>query len=51
MKDLAFAICLEYQMPHYLIPIQVAKKGRFKKKGNKLHVYMDHIFVAQHMKL
>merc|ERR1719309_398926 len=29
----------------------VAKKGRFKKKGTKLHVYMDHIFVAQHMKL
>jgi ribosomal protein L37AE/L43A len=36
---------------HYLVPIQVAKKGRFKKKGTKLHVYMDHIFVAQHMKL
>eukprot|EP00090_Calanus_glacialis_P010043 TRINITY_DN18425_c0_g1_i1.p1 TRINITY_DN18425_c0_g1~~TRINITY_DN18425_c0_g1_i1.p1 ORF type:complete len:540 (+),score=148.32 TRINITY_DN18425_c0_g1_i1:22-1620(+) len=36
---------------HYLIPIQVAKRGRFKKKGTKLHVYMDHIFVAQHMKL
>ena len=35
---------------HYLIPIQVAKRGRFKKKGTKLHVYMDHIFVAQHMK-
>jgi len=36
---------------HYLVPIQVAKRGRFKKKGTKLHVYMDHIFVAQHMKL
>jgi len=36
---------------HYLIPIQVAKRGRFKKKGTKLHVYMDHIFVAQHLKL
>ena len=36
---------------HYLVPVQVAKKGRFKKKGTKLHVYMDHIFVAQHMKL
>jgi len=35
---------------HYLIPLQVAKKGRFKKKGTKLHVYMDHIFVAQHIK-
>ena len=41
---------------HYLIPIQVTKRGRFKKKGTTLHVYnvrvyMDHIFVAQHMKL
>jgi len=39
------------QHHHYLIPIQVAKRGRFKKKGTKLHVYMDHIFVAQHIKL
>jgi hypothetical protein len=36
---------------YYLIPIQVARRGRFKKKGTKLHVYMDHVFVAQHMKL
>jgi len=36
---------------HYLIPTQVAKRGRFKKKGVKLHVYLDHIFVARHIKL
>ena len=39
------------QHHHYLIPIEIAKRGRFKKKGTKLHVYMDHIFIAQHMKL
>ena len=36
---------------HYLIPMQVARRGRFKKPGTKLHVYMDHIFTAQHIKL
>ena len=30
---------------------QVAKRGRFKKKGTKLHVYLDHIFVARHIKM
>jgi len=36
---------------HYLIPSQVAKRGRFKKKGTKLHIFLDHIFVARHIKL
>ncbi|XP_023335337.1 uncharacterized protein LOC111706659 [Eurytemora carolleeae] len=36
---------------HYLIPAQVAKRGRFKKRGIKLHIYLDHIFVARHIKL
>jgi len=36
---------------HYLIPIQAARRGRFKKKGTKLHIFMDHIFVARHIKL
>ncbi len=34
----------------YLIPHDVALKGRFRKKGTKLHVVMDHIFVAKHIK-
>jgi len=34
----------------FLIPNDVARKGRFRKKGTKLHVYLDHIFVAQHVK-
>ena len=36
---------------HYLIPIQAARQGKFKKAGTKLHIYMDHIFTAQHIKL
>jgi len=36
---------------HYLIPIQAARRGKFKKGGTKLHIYMDHIFTAQHTKL
>merc|ERR1719420_1607801 len=36
---------------HYLIPIQAARRGKFKKKGTKLHIYMDHVFVARHIKL
>ena len=34
----------------FLIPNDVARKGRFKKRGTKLHVYLDHIFVARHVK-
>ena len=30
--------------------LQTAKRGKFKKKGNKLHIFMDHTFVAQHIK-
>ena len=36
---------------HYLIPMQAARRGKFKKAGTKLHIYMDHIFTAQHIKL
>lgn len=35
---------------HYLIPYHLAKRGRIGKRGTKLHIYMDHIFVAQHIK-
>jgi len=35
---------------YYLVPIQVARTGKFKKKGTKLHIFLDHIFVAQHLK-
>ena len=39
------------RLHHYLIPIQAAKQGKFQKRGTKLHIYMDHIFTAQHIKL
>ena len=35
---------------HYLIPYHIAKSGKFGKNGTKLHIYMDHVFVAQHVK-
>lgn len=34
----------------YPIPHDVAKAGKFKRKGVKLHIFMDHIFVAKHVK-
>ena len=37
--------------PIKLISFQVARTGKFKKKGTKLHIFLDHIFVAQHLKL
>jgi hypothetical protein len=41
---------LNYIFRHYLIPYNVAKRGRLGKRGTKLHIYMDHIFVAQRIK-
>ena len=39
------------RLHHYLIPHQAAQQGRFQKRGTKLHVYLDHVFTAQHIKL
>ena len=39
------------RLHHYLIPIMAAKQGKFQKRGTKLHIYMDHVFTAQHIKL
>ena len=36
---------------HYLIPMAAARRAKLKKAGTKLHIYMDHIFTAQHIKL
>ena len=35
---------------HYLMPKNVAKKARLKRKGVKLHVSNEHIFTAKHIK-
>ncbi|XP_046401109.1 phospholipid transfer protein C2CD2L isoform X3 [Ischnura elegans] len=34
---------------HYLVPITMATKTKWKKKGVKLHIYNDHTFVAKHL--
>ena len=34
---------------HYLVPLSIAQKGKWKKKGTKLHIYNDHTFVAKHL--
>eukprot|EP00096_Caligus_rogercresseyi_P002302 TRINITY_DN14394_c0_g1_i1.p1 TRINITY_DN14394_c0_g1~~TRINITY_DN14394_c0_g1_i1.p1 ORF type:complete len:105 (-),score=15.97 TRINITY_DN14394_c0_g1_i1:77-391(-) len=35
---------------YYFIPSEVAAKEKPALKGTRLHVYMDHIFVAKHIK-
>jgi hypothetical protein len=34
---------------HYLVPISIAQKPRWRRKGTKLHIYNDHTFVAKHL--
>ncbi len=34
----------------YLIPHDIAANGKFRRKGTKLHIVMDHVFVAKHIK-
>lgn len=34
---------------HYLIPMAMAEKRKWKKKGTKLHIFSDHVFVARHL--
>ncbi|RXG72287.1 hypothetical protein Avbf_01537 [Armadillidium vulgare] len=36
---------------HYLVPLSLQRKNKWKKKGTKLHIYNEHTFVAkQHVK-
>ena len=35
---------------HYLVPKHLAKKGRLKKRGTKIHICQDHLFMAKHIK-
>ena len=35
---------------YYLIPKHLAKKGKLKKRGTKLHICQDHMFLAKHIK-
>lgn len=34
---------------HYLVPMNIAQKPRWRRKGTKLHIYNDHTFVAKHL--
>ncbi|CAH1976772.1 unnamed protein product [Acanthoscelides obtectus] len=34
---------------HYLVPLSIAQKSKWRKKGTKLHIYNDHTFVAKHL--
>ncbi|XP_076264236.1 uncharacterized protein LOC143198732 isoform X4 [Rhynchophorus ferrugineus] len=34
---------------HYLVPLSIAQKSKWKKKGVKLHIFNDHTFVAKHL--
>lgn len=34
---------------HFFVPLSIAQKPRWRKKGTKLHIYNDHTFVAKHL--
>jgi len=34
---------------HYLVPMNIAQKPRWRRKGTKLHIYNDHTFIAKHL--
>ncbi|BES99952.1 Phorbol esters/diacylglycerol Hypothetical protein domain (C1 domain) [Nesidiocoris tenuis] len=34
---------------YYLVPLSIAQRNKWKKKGTKLHIYNDHTFIAKHL--
>ncbi|CAG2182745.1 unnamed protein product, partial [Oppiella nova] len=36
-------------LKHYVIPMSLANKNKWRRKGVKLHSYNDHLFVAKHL--
>ncbi|XP_034244281.1 uncharacterized protein LOC117646972 isoform X4 [Thrips palmi] len=34
---------------YYLVPLSLAQKTKWKKKGTKLHIFNDHTFIAKHL--
>ncbi|XP_045464562.1 uncharacterized protein LOC123673876 isoform X2 [Harmonia axyridis] len=34
---------------HYLVPLSLAQKSKWRKKGVKLHIFNDHTFIAKHL--
>jgi hypothetical protein len=44
-----FVLISFFKNRHYLIPMALAEKRKWKKKGTKLHIFSDHVFVAKHL--
>ncbi|XP_013178581.1 PREDICTED: uncharacterized protein LOC106125778 isoform X5 [Papilio xuthus] len=34
---------------HYLVPLTIAQRSRWRRKGVKLHIYNEHTFIAKHL--
>lgn len=34
---------------HYLVPLAIAQRSRWRRKGVKLHIFNDHTFIAKHL--
>uniref|UniRef100_A0A336MSA0 CSON005932 protein n=1 Tax=Culicoides sonorensis TaxID=179676 RepID=A0A336MSA0_CULSO len=34
---------------HFLVPLAIAQRPRWRRKGTKLHIYNDHTFIAKHI--
>ncbi|XP_039761500.1 uncharacterized protein LOC120634781 isoform X7 [Pararge aegeria] len=34
---------------HYLVPLTVAQRSRWRRKGVKLHIFNEHTFIAKHL--
>lgn len=38
-----------FECRYYLVPLSIAQKSKWKKKGTKLHIFNDHTFIAKHL--
>lgn len=34
---------------HYLVPLAIAQRSRWRRKGVKLHIFNEHTFIAKHL--
>ncbi|CAH2061999.1 unnamed protein product, partial [Iphiclides podalirius] len=34
---------------HYLVPLTIAQRSRWRRKGVKLHIFNEHTFIAKHL--
>jgi len=46
--DLMTPICL-IPISHFIVPLAIAQRPRWRRKGTKLHIYNDHTFIAKHL--